>query len=163
MRPGTRACRHCGSPARGNPCWWLLRVPQERAEEVRRSGADSPCDCDAYMDDAYHRERAFSLRLSAEVLAASVLIAVFIILALASVPARGHEWYENACCSDRDCAPVADGTVTDKKGGVAIEGFGTLNYSDPRLRWSRDNRDHLCISSGPPQKLICVYRRFKGI
>ena len=84
------------------------------------------------------------------------------ILLLMSSMAIAHEWYESTCCADRDCGPVKDGVVEDQESGVLVEGFGILSYTDPRLRWSRDNNDHLCISSGPPQKLICVYRKFKG-
>lgn len=75
-----------------------------------------------------------------------------------------HLWYENACCGDVHCRPVEDGTIVEKSEGVAVKGFGILSYGDPRLRWSQDSNDHLCIdtSSNNP-KLICVYRRPKGV
>lgn len=75
-----------------------------------------------------------------------------------------HMWYENACCGGMDCKPVADGVVEDRQQGVEVNGFGLLSYSDPRLRWSQDNSDHLCVSNSTmTPKLVCVYRRFKGI
>ena len=70
-----------------------------------------------------------------------------------------HLWYENACCADQDCHPVEDGVVTEGRDGVEVQGFGTLSYTDSRLRWSQDNRDHLCVSN--IHKLICVYRKPK--
>jgi len=45
MKP-TRACRHCGSPARGNPCWYFINHP-------KYSGSDPPCA----EDDYYENER----------------------------------------------------------------------------------------------------------
>jgi hypothetical protein len=81
-------------------------------------------------------------------------------LALMTGNAGAHQWYEAACCSDRDCAPVDDDQVRDTPdGGVDVDGFGHLNKSDSRLRLSRDYQNHLCIIGG---KLLCVYRRPKG-
>jgi hypothetical protein len=77
-----------------------------------------------------------------------------------STPARGHSWYEQACCSEKDCAPVPAGDVADKPDGVHVKGWGVLSPSDSRLRWSRDDRDHVCQQ---PNKLLCVYRRPMGM
>jgi len=74
--------------------------------------------------------------------------------------ASAHDWYELGCCGGSHCGPVADGVVVERKDGVSVQGFGTLSYSDPRLRWSRDDRDHVC-SVG--DKLLCVYRKPKGM
>ena len=48
-----RACAHCGSPARGNPCFERI----DRADFYRRSGADAPCECDEARDCAERRAR----------------------------------------------------------------------------------------------------------
>lgn len=85
----------------------------------------------------------------------------FATVAWAILPARGHSFYEPACCSERDCAPVADGVVVEKPDGVHVRGHDVLSRTDPRLRWSRDDRDHLCVS--PSSKLLCVYRRPNGV
>ena len=82
-----------------------------------------------------------------------------ILLLLLATTAGAHEWYEHACCDTRHCHPVADGVVEDVNDGVKVQGHGTLHCGDPRLRWSRDNQDHVCEA---PEKLLCVYRRFKG-
>lgn len=85
-------------------------------------------------------------------------------LLLLSSAASAHEWYEQSCCSDSDCAPVSDGIVEDGKEGVIVKNFGILSYTDPRLRWSRDNQDHLCVSKTIwGSKLLCVYRKPKGM
>jgi hypothetical protein len=41
-----RSCRHCKSPARGNPCWYFLDHP----EQVE-PGADPPCIDDSYSEE----------------------------------------------------------------------------------------------------------------
>lgn len=68
-------------------------------------------------------------------------------------------WYEQSCCSGKDCAPVKDDAVQYKSDGVYVDGFGVLSYQDPRLRWSRDHRNHICAVGS---KLRCLYRRPNG-
>jgi hypothetical protein len=88
-----------------------------------------------------------------------------IVLVIAAIlladPALSHSWYEPACCSDVDCAPVADGMVEDMADGVHVQGYGVLSYADARLRWSQDDQDHMCITRDVSHKLLCVYRRPK--
>jgi hypothetical protein len=88
----------------------------------------------------------------------SACIVIWFVLLMTQ--ADGHEWYARECCHDQHCHPVADGVVTDAKGGVNVVGFGFVENSNPRLRWSRDNEDHLCVQAG---RLVCVYRRPKGM
>ena len=71
-----------------------------------------------------------------------------------------HGWYDLECCGDRDCYPVDSGVVKELKEGVVVQGFGILSYSDRRLRWSKDDRDHICAARSGGG-LICVYRRPK--
>ena len=40
------ACRHCGSPARFNPCWYSIKYPGSE-----RGGGDPPCIGDMYDED----------------------------------------------------------------------------------------------------------------
>lgn len=47
-----RACHRCGSPARGNPCYWAI----DRSEATIRSGADSPCSCDRAAEEQYRHD-----------------------------------------------------------------------------------------------------------
>lgn len=97
-------------------------------------------------------------------------IALLFLFLTAAKPARAHEWYEAACCSGQDCKPVPDGTVTETDHGVEIKGWGVISETDPRIRWSQDDQDHLCVRPPGPAfygnfaakpKLMCVYRKRK--
>jgi len=94
-------------------------------------------------------------------------IAIALMMLTWITPAGAHDWYESACCSGKDCMPVKDGVVTETADGVRVEGFGILSESDSRLRWSQDDRDHICAFNsstfGAPvtRKLQCVYRKRK--
>lgn len=79
---------------------------------------------------------------------------------LIAVLASVHLWYDKECCADVDCHPVPPGTVKELRDGVAVTGYGILDYSDPRLRWSKDGGEHVCIA---PSGLMCVYRPPKGM
>lgn len=87
------------------------------------------------------------------------------IIAAAINSAKAHSWYESSCCGGEDCKPVPDGTVTETKEGVVVKDWGIMSESDGRLRWSQDERDHICISKAtfgaPTGKLLCVYRKRK--
>ncbi len=87
----------------------------------------------------------------------------FLVLSFVLIPtfASAHSWYEPSCCSQIDCYPVEDGTVLEKSDGVHVRGFGIMTLGDPRLRWSHDDQDHICSSRAG--KLLCVYRRPKGM
>jgi hypothetical protein len=69
-----------------------------------------------------------------------------------------HSWYGPECCNGADCHPVPDGTVQELKDGIVVRGFPMMSYSDPRLHWSEDDRDHICARG---QSLFCIYRRPK--
>lgn len=73
--------------------------------------------------------------------------------------AQSHEWYDSKCCNETHCHPVADGVVQEKADGVLVAGYGTVPYTDDRLHWSKDDRDHICVSN---LLLLCVYRRVKS-
>jgi hypothetical protein len=104
--------------------------------------------------------RAIMPGKSNQLFAFSLLVAFPVCLA---ETARAHSWYEVACCSERDCVPVEDGVVVEKTDGVHVQGFGILSRTDPRLRLSRDDRDHLCVAQAGATKLICVYRKPNGM
>jgi hypothetical protein len=82
-------------------------------------------------------------------------------LALLVLPARSHSpLYDMSCCNDRDCKPVPDGTIIEKPDGMHVKGHGILSRTDPRIRWSRDEREHLCVD--PQGKLLCIYPKPNG-
>lgn len=78
---------------------------------------------------------------------------------IAVTAAHAHSWYERGCCDDQDCKPVEEGRVQERPDGVHVTGWSdVLQEGDPKLRWSRDDQDHVCENSN---RLICVYRKRK--
>jgi hypothetical protein len=67
--------------------------------------------------------------------------------------------YDPACCNLRDCRPDDADRVKDTRDGLFVQGYGIMSYTDPRLRTSRDDRNHICEYGG---KLVCVYQKPKG-
>ena len=57
------------------------------------------------------------------------------------VPA--HSFYDPSCCGGQDCAPVADGAVTEDPDGYHFEDM-TIPYSDPLIKVSPDDQFHIC-------------------
>jgi hypothetical protein len=102
--------------------------------------------------------RRLAIHLLILVILATLLLAgaAIVVGRMQAMQALAHGWYEASCCSDRDCRPVPDEFVEETKAGVVVKGHGTLSSTDPRLRWSRDQRTHLCEEPG---KLLCVYRK----
>ena len=94
-------------------------------------------------------------------------VAASMVLALTVKPAAPHEWYDPACCSGRDCAAAPVGSVTAVDGGWQIiilagehpmvkSNFSTIvPYGDKRVRPSRDQNFHPCISE--ERHLLCLY------
>lgn len=88
--------------------------------------------------------------------------------------ARAHTapsgWaYDTECCSTRDCAPAAPGTVNEVRGGyeivlrpgshpsarsVVVRDF--VPHGDPRIRPSGDEYRHVCVIPGS-QRVLCLY------
>jgi len=88
-----------------------------------------------------------------------LFIAALVALMMLAAPAAGHEWYDPACCNEVHCHPVADGVVQQLGFGVSVRldtHTLTIPYSDPRLRWSRDDHDHICSNGS---QVYCVYRK----
>jgi hypothetical protein len=86
---------------------------------------------------------------------------------------RPHEphWYDHECCNERDCAPALPGRVVEERGGWLIRmrpgehpafppGSVSQDYfvphGDPRIRPSKDERAHPCVTPGA-KTLLCVY------
>lgn len=79
-----------------------------------------------------------------------LLAAAVGIMVIMATPVRAHSWYDPACCSEHDCAPL-DATPRPAPGG-----YTALGHFFPKemLRPSRDNRWHACIRGGRP---LCLY------
>lgn len=65
------ACRHCGSPARNNPCWHSIKTPG-----YRPGGGDPPC-----FFDIYDEEQA-ALRRKDDLLTGSVVWGIVFLVGL---------------------------------------------------------------------------------
>lgn len=74
MKISPRACGHCRSPARGNPCWWFIRHPSPAY-----SGADPPCVMDDYSDELDVRRRSDA---RTTIIAIAVIVIVALVLAI---------------------------------------------------------------------------------
>lgn len=90
------------------------------------------------------------------------LILILLVMAYlgASLPAAAHSWYEPACCSNRDCEPIAFDAVTESAEGWTVHyqsklGFPVMAFT-PRgkERHSQDGRFHGCAS---PTRFLCLY------
>lgn len=68
-----------------------------------------------------------------------------------------HSWYPPECCSDRDCEPVPDGSVSRVQGGYQFEG---QFIPDATVRTGQDLRFHACKS--PSGTLLCFFRPTTG-
>ena len=100
-----------------------------------------------------------------------VWVAFFTVLWLFTSPAKAHSWYEADCCSLRDCAPLDAAAVVESPLGFVVtvrpgthpmwpasktESLVTVYpYRSSKVRPSRDDQWHVCISSaGAP---LCLY------
>ena len=72
MQSNPRACRDCGSPAEGNPCWYYLRR--------KYYGGDPPCLCRAYDREqaALTRRRVWQAILAFGLIVGFVKAAIFV-------------------------------------------------------------------------------------
>lgn len=88
---------------------------------------------------------------------AAALVAAFL-LSLSNV--RAHEFYEMACCHDRDCAPVDDSRVSPVNGGFLVDGE-FVPMRDPRVRRPINEQYHICkhVTTGV---LLCIYPKLQG-
>ncbi len=69
----------------------------------------------------------------------------------AYAPALGHEWYPSACCSDKDCHPVACEEITSTPDYYRWHGLMfPKNASLP----SKDGGCHVCHTGSTPRCLF---------
>jgi hypothetical protein len=72
-----------------------------------------------------------------------------------------HSWYDQDCCSDRDCRPVPCEEISNVAGGWIWRHGGWRIYFDKRnLRVSQDDGCHVCIITDDNSVLPrgnCIY------
>ena len=84
--------------------------------------------------------------------------AVFITaLILFTSPAKAHSFYSAACCSDKDCAPVATGSVKRTGAGWQTPRGGTVPFNDPRVKATPAPFTGVHICERPDGSIICIY------
>jgi hypothetical protein len=88
--------------------------------------------------------------------------------ACALPPASAHNWYEERCCENEHCEPMADGAVRETSKGYEMPSGELLPYADSRVRQSHDMRYHWCHARDAtanrhreipfgPESAICLY------
>lgn len=68
--------------------------------------------------------------------------------------------YSYACCSDKDCKPVAAGEIRETPEGYLLIKTGELvGYQDPRVKESPDGTFHVCQVAGDFEagRILCIY------
>lgn len=70
LQQSPRQCVHCGSPAKGNPCYWLV----DRSHDVVASGADSPCDWEIQAEHDAYRARYVRRRRLRKLIVTAIVI-----------------------------------------------------------------------------------------
>jgi hypothetical protein len=69
----SKACRHCGSPQRFNPCWNGITINKG----VSREAYEDPCDTDAWYE-ARRRDEVLVQRTIWGIVIAAVLVVALI-------------------------------------------------------------------------------------
>lgn len=77
-------------------------------------------------------------------------------------PVFSHENYEPACCSNKDCLPVADAIVTETSAGFLLNDTGEfVERTSTKVRKPLDEQYHLCRNQYNGT-LLCIYPKFQG-
>jgi len=92
------------------------------------------------------------------------LLGVAMFMLAASKSARAHEWYDRACCSERDCYSIsADEVEALTNGDWRVKATGDV-FSGPHgksmnhVRFSPDGQFHRCSWNGDRKMpSICLY------
>lgn len=89
------------------------------------------------------------------------VVAFVCVFSLFIYGASAHGPYEPSCCSDRDCAPVPDATVTETPEGFTLNDTGEfVARTSSRVRRPLNEEYHLCRS--PSGLLLCIYPKYRG-
>jgi hypothetical protein len=76
-------------------------------------------------------------------------------LGLSISPASAHSWYDQWCCNDKDCQPLAPGDVVEGPAGYTIKGQYFVPYLDKAIKPSQDPDYHWC--EYPKGVVRCFY------
>lgn len=73
--------------------------------------------------------------------------------------ARAHEFYDQWCCTGKDCMPAPEGSVTWTPAGWSVSTtHEVVPFNDPRIRYTPKDQPqfHLCQVPGL-SRLRCLY------
>jgi hypothetical protein len=101
------------------------------------------------------------------------VVVMLVALAIYATKAFAHSWYDPACCSGRDCAPIPVSALKLTAGGTYVLTLSpgqhpmvteTRSYyiSEARVRRSQDGDVHACIDP-TGRLLLCLYMPEAGI
>jgi hypothetical protein len=106
----------------------------------------------------WQRWRMLQLAVAYGVMAiGAALCLLWVLSVLTGRPAHSHEWFDNDCCSDRDCKVVPNGTIVELPDGSGwrIAGFpDVIKRNDPRARMTKNGQEAICVGS---LTLRCIY------
>jgi hypothetical protein len=74
--------------------------------------------------------------------------------------AAAHSWYDESCCHDRDCHPIPCEQIEKLGDGWVWRDMATKHpywFPHDRLKASRDNACHVCVSPKTVPGGICLY------
>lgn len=119
-------------------------------------------------DQKFNERRASEGAAAAYAFIAVILMIVgLLVMLLWPRPAAAHAWYDNFCCSDKDCVAVVPSAVTAKQDGWhVVLGPGqhpmvteplahVYRYDSARVLPSRDQDFHVCVNSWG--RVLCLY------
>jgi len=97
-----------------------------------------------------------------------IIALALLVAALLSIKVKAHEWYDPACCNDRDCAPIPMDAVRITAEGYLVEigpgehpmlhgevVFSTIPFNSPMVRKSQDGDYHACLTAA--RSIRCFY------
>lgn len=91
---------------------------------------------------------------------AYALLTLIVVITVGVNAARAHSFYDFACCSDKDCAPAQEGTVTWTPAGwsVVTPAIHTVvPFDSDRIRYNPHGVPQIHICEYPKNNLRCLY------
>jgi hypothetical protein len=87
--------------------------------------------------------------------AVAVMAIAFLLFVVFTSNAKTHSWYENECCSEKDCSEVID-KQEDGHGNLIITSKNGTVLVAPEFprKPSQDEKEHICTIG---KLLICYY------
>lgn len=173
MQQQGKACRHCGSPARNNPCWYDIKYPS-----YRYTGGDPPCFCDIYAEEQEllsRRDWCYTWIMVGLILLAALTLGCVAVWAEELTPPTPEEalsiqsWIPARCCRTNNCCMKVseDALIALPDNQVRVRTTGQIL---PRTGWSQDKNTWRCTCDWLDGKWVvhpnantrCVFDHLNG-